>query len=110
MPTGMTKAQLLRLLAEKSDLNKRQVKAFLDSLAEVAVKETKKNGVFIVPGLGRMVKSSRKPRMARSPATGEAIRVPAKTVVKFRVSKAAKDAVAGKKYASLPGDETTPDW
>jgi DNA-binding protein HU-beta len=97
MATGMTKTQLVRHMAEKNELSNKQAAAFLDALAEVAIKETKKNGVFIVPGLGRLVKSNRKARMGRNPQTGEAIKIPAKTVVKFRVAKAAKDSIAPKK-------------
>ena len=65
----------------------------MDPLAEGAIKEVKKNGVFVVPGLGRLVRVDRKARMGRNPATGEAIKIPAKKVVKFRVAKAAKDAI-----------------
>ncbi len=97
MATGMTKTQLVRHMAEKHEMSNKQVAAFLDDLAEIAVKETKKNGVFVVPGLGRLVKSARKARMGRNPQTGEAIKIPAKTVVKFRVAKAAKDSIAPKK-------------
>jgi DNA-binding protein HU-beta len=81
-------------MAEKHELSNKQVAAFLESLAEVAIKETKKNGVFVVPGLGRLVKSNRKARIGRNPQTGEAIKIPAKTVVKFRVAKAVKDVIA----------------
>ena len=94
MAAGLTKTQLVRYLAEKNELSNKQVAAFLDSLAEVAVKETKKIGVFVVPGLGRLVKSARKARMGRNPQTGEAIKIAAKTVVKFRVAKAVKDVIA----------------
>jgi len=66
----------------------------VDYIAEVAIRETKKNGVFVVPGLGRLVKSNRKARTGRNPQTGEAIKIPAKTVVKFRVAKAVKDTIA----------------
>ena len=97
MATGLTKTQLVRHLAEKLEVSNKQSAAFLESLAEVAVKETKKNGVFVVPGLGRLVKSNRKARIGRNPQTDEAIKIPAKTVVKFRVAKAAKDAIAPKK-------------
>jgi DNA-binding protein HU-beta len=97
MAAGMTKTQLVRHLAEKHELSNKQVAAFLDGLAELAVKETKKNGLFVLPGLGRLVKSNRKARMGRNPQTGEAIKIPAKTVVKFRVAKAAKDSIAPKK-------------
>lgn len=97
MAAGMTKTALVRHMAEQHELSNKQVAAFLDDLAEVAIKETKKNGVFVVPGLGRLVKSNRKARMGRNPQTGEAIKIPAKTVVKFRVAKAAKDAIAPKK-------------
>ena len=97
MATGMTKTALIRHLAEKLELTNKQVAAFLDLVAETAVKETKKNGVFVIPGIGRLVKADRKARMGRNPQTGEAIKIPAKTVVKFRVAKAAKDAIAPKK-------------
>ena len=63
-------------------------------LAETAIKETKKNGVFVIPGIGRLVKAERKARIGRNPQTGAAIKIKAKTVVKFRVAKAAKDVIA----------------
>jgi len=63
------------------------------SFSELAVRETKKNGVFVIPGIGRLVRVDRKARMGRNPATGEAIKIPAKKVVKFRVAKAVKDAI-----------------
>jgi DNA-binding protein HU-beta len=94
MAAGMTKTQLVRHLAEKLELTNKQAAAFLETLAETAIKETKKNGVFVVPGLGRLVKAERKARMGRNPQTGEAIKIKAKTVVKFRVAKSAKDAIA----------------
>lgn len=97
MAAGMTKTQLVRHLAEKIAITNKQAAAFLDTLAETAVKETKKNGVFVIPGLGRLVKSNRKARTGRNPQTGEPIKIPAKTVVKFRVAKAAKDSIAPKK-------------
>ena len=94
MATGMTKTALVRTMAEKLELTNKQSAAFLDLLAETAVKETKKNGVFVVPGLGRLVKAHRKARVGRNPQTGEPIQIKAKTVVKFRVAKAAKDVIA----------------
>jgi DNA-binding protein HU-beta len=94
MATGLTKTALVRTLAEKLELTNKQSAAFLDLLAETAVKETKKNGVFVIPGLGRLVKAERKARMGRNPQTGETIKIKAKTVVKFRVAKAAKDSIA----------------
>ena len=94
MATGMTKTALVRTMAEKLELTNKQSAAFLDLLAETAVKETKKNGVFVIPGLGRLVKAERKARMGRNPQTGETIKIKAKTVVKFRVAKAAKDTIS----------------
>lgn len=91
--TKMTQAQIVTSLAEKCDVNKRVAKDLLDHLAELAIKETKKSGVFVVPGIGRLVKSDRKARMGRNPATGEPIKIPAKRVVKFRMAKACKDAI-----------------
>jgi DNA-binding protein HU-beta len=94
MATGMTKTALVRHLAEKLAVTNKQSASFLDLLAETAVKETKKNGVFVIPGLGRLVKAERKARLGRNPQTGETIKIKAKTVVKFRVAKAAKDVIA----------------
>ncbi|OFW10473.1 MAG: DNA-binding protein [Acidobacteria bacterium RIFCSPLOWO2_12_FULL_59_11] len=89
----MTQAQLVRHLAEKCEVNNKVARQFLDELSKTALQETKKNGVFVLPGIGRLVKSNRKARMGRNPATGEAIKIPAKVVVKFRVAKAAKDSI-----------------
>src|SRR3954466_13894311 len=89
----MTQTQLVRSLAEKCEVNNKQSRDFLDKLAELAVTEVKKNGVFVLPGIGRLVRVERKARMGRNPATGAAIKIAAKKVVKFRVAKAAKDAI-----------------
>jgi DNA-binding protein HU-beta len=94
MATGLTKTALIRQMAEKLELTNKQVGTFFDLLAETAVKETKKNGVFIIPGIGRLVRAERKARVGRNPQTGAAIKIKAKTVVKFRVAKAAKDVIA----------------
>src|SRR6202142_4210075 len=94
MATGLTKTALTRHLAEKLELTNKQSAAFLDLLAETAIKETKKNGVFVIPGIRRLVKAERKARIGRNPQTGAAIKIKAKTVVKFRVAKAAKDVIA----------------
>jgi DNA-binding protein HU-beta len=89
----MTQTAIVRELAEKTSLNNKVTKQFIDSLADLAVRETKKNGVFIVPGIGRLVRAERKARVGRNPATGEEIKIPAKKVVKFRVAKSVKDAI-----------------
>jgi len=90
----MTQIQLVRHLAERCQVSNKVARKFLDELGKAAMQEAGKNGVFVLPGLGRLVKSNRKARMGRNPATGEAIKIPAKTVVKFRVAKAARDAIA----------------
>jgi DNA-binding protein HU-beta len=89
----MTQTQLVRSLAEHSEVPNKTARAMLDGLSGLAISEVKKNGVFVLPGLGRLVRVDRKARMGRNPATGEAIKIPAKKVVKFRVAKAAKDAI-----------------
>lgn len=93
MASGMTKTQLVRHMAETIGTNNKTAAAFLDTLAETALKETRKNGLFVIPGLGRLVKAHRKARIGRNPQTGAEIKIPAKTVVKFRVAKAAKDSI-----------------
>lgn len=90
---SMTQSQIIAKLAEDNELPKKQVKSLLDNLADLACKEAK-NG-FTLPGLGKLVLVQRKARKGRNPATGEEIKIPAKKVLKFRVSKAAKDAVVG---------------
>ena len=90
----MTKTQLVKLMAGKIELTNKQAATFLETLATVAVAEAKKNGIFVVPGLGRLKKVQRKARMGRNPQTGEAIKIKAKTVAKFYVAKAVKDAIA----------------
>ena len=89
----MTQTQLVRSLAESCEVNNKTARQMLDCLGSMAINEVKKNGVFVMPGIGRLVRVDRKARMGRNPATGEAIKIPAKKVVKFRVAKAAKDAI-----------------
>jgi DNA-binding protein HU-beta len=94
----LTQSQIIEKLAATDEtLTKKQVKALLGSLAELAYKEAK-NG-FVVPGLGKLVQVKRKARTGRNPATGETIKIPAKTVLKFRVAKIAKDTILGVKAA-----------
>jgi DNA-binding protein HU-beta len=88
----MTKTQLVNLLAEAIGITKKQAVQTVELLADTAYKEAKKAG-FTIPGIGKLVVVKRKARKGRNPATGEAIKIPAKTVVKFRVAKACKDAV-----------------
>jgi DNA-binding protein HU-beta len=95
----MTQTQLVRSLAEKLEVNNKTARSFLDELAALAISEVKKNGVFVLPGIGRLVRQDRKARTGRNPATGESIKIPAKKVVKFRVAKAAKDAIVPPKKA-----------
>jgi len=97
MAAGMTKTHLVRALAEKVGTNNKTAATFLQTLADVAVKETKKTGVFVLPGLGRLKKSQRKARVGRNPQTGEPIKIPAKTVAKFYLAKVVKDSIAPKK-------------
>lgn len=87
----MTKAQIVNALATKTGLAKKDVVGLLEAQADLAYKEAK-NG-FTVPGLGKLVVVKRKARMGRNPATGATIKIPARKALKFRIAKAAKDAV-----------------
>jgi DNA-binding protein HU-beta len=89
----MTHSQIIDALAKETGLSKKQVTSVVDGLTDLALKEVKKSGEFALKGIGKLVKSHRKARMGRNPATGATIKIKAKTVVKFRVAKAAKDAV-----------------
>lgn len=87
----MTKSELVGMLAEKSELTKKQITEILTLLAETAYSEAKKG--FTLPGLGKLVVVKRKARIGRNPATGAEIKIPAKAVLKFKIAKACKDAV-----------------
>jgi DNA-binding protein HU-beta len=89
----MTKSETLQALAEKLGKTRKEVSEMLDAVVELAYHETKKSGEFTIPGLGKLQKKARAARMGRNPATGEQIQIAAKTVVKFRLAKAAKDAI-----------------
>ncbi len=93
MPKAMTKSQIVAGVAEKVGITKKQAGEAIETLATMAYKNAR-NG-FTVPGLGKLVLVNRKARMGRNPATGAAIKIPAKRVVKFRVAKACKDAILG---------------
>jgi DNA-binding protein HU-beta len=95
----MTQSEIVQALAEKCEVPKKVAQVMLASLSETAISEVKKNGLFVLPGIGRLVRVDRKARMGRNPATGEAIKIAAKKVVKFRIAKAAKDAIVPPKKA-----------
>ena len=93
----MNKTELQSALAEATQTDKKTAGVFLDTLSVLAYKEIKKNGEFVLPGFGKLVKQKRKARTGFNPKTQQKIKIPAKTVVKFRVAKAAKDGVLGVK-------------
>jgi len=93
MAKAMTKTQLVAKVAEKADITKKAAGEILEFIAAVAYKEAR--NTFTLPGLGKLVLVNRKARTGRNPATGETIQIKAKKVVKFRVAKAAKDAILG---------------
>jgi DNA-binding protein HU-beta len=89
----MAKGQIVTYFAEKFEISKKAAASIIDEYAALAVTETKKKGAFVLPGIGKSVLVKRKARTGRNPATGEAIEIPAKTVVKIRPAKAFKDAI-----------------
>jgi DNA-binding protein HU-beta len=95
MAKSLTKSQIIGAVAETTGLTKKQAAATLEAIVNLAYKNAKNS--FTLPGLGKLVLVNRKARMGRNPATGETIKIAAKRVVKFRVAKAAKDAILGAK-------------
>ena len=93
MSKPMTKTQFVAHLAERSGTSKKDVEAMLDLIVKTIYSQTRDAGMCTLPGLGKLVKQHRNARVGRNPATGEQIQIPAKTVVKFRVAKAAKDSI-----------------
>lgn len=89
----MTQTEFVKKLAAVGEVTNKVAKEMIETYAATAIAETKKNGVFILPGIGRLKKVARKARKGRNPATGESIRIPAKKVVKFTVAKACKEAI-----------------
>jgi DNA-binding protein HU-beta len=93
----MTQSEVINHFAEKFDLKRTQAKEIFDELANLASSEVKENGEFVLPGFGKLVRSERKAREGRNPATGDTIQIPAKTTLKFRVGKGMKDSILPKK-------------
>ncbi|MGB7922282.1 MAG: HU family DNA-binding protein [Pyrinomonadaceae bacterium] len=93
----MTQSEVINHFAEKFDLKRAQAKEIFDELASLASNEVKDNGEFVLPGFGKLVRSERKAREGRNPATGDTIQIPAKTTLKFRVGKGMKDSILPKK-------------
>jgi len=91
MGKAMSKSQVAAHIASKFDLKKKVAVGILEEMANLAYREAKNS--FTLPGIGKLVLVDRKARQGRNPATGETIQIPAKTVVKFRVAKAAKEAI-----------------
>jgi DNA-binding protein HU-beta len=93
MAKALSKSQIATAIADKNEISKKTAVAILEQLADLAYRNAKNS--FTLPGLGKLVLVNRKARIGRNPATGEQIQIPAKRVVKFRVAKAAKDAILG---------------
>ena len=95
MARALTKSQIAAEIATKNNITKKAAAEILEFIAQLAYKNAK--NTFTLPGLGKLVLVNRAARIGRNPATGEQIQIPAKRVVKFRVAKAAKDAILGAK-------------
>ena len=93
----MTQSEVVNHFAEKYGMKRAQVKEFFEEISNLAASEVKSNGEFVLPGFGKLVRSERKARERRNPATGEAIQIPAKTTLKFRVGKSMKDSILPRK-------------
>jgi len=93
----MGKSELFAHFAERFEIKRVQAREYFDELAVLAEKELKRSGEFVLPGMVKLVVQKRKARMGRNPATGEQIKIPAKTVIKARIVKQMKDAVLPKK-------------
>jgi len=94
----MTQSEVFNHFADKTGMKRAQVKEIFDELYNLASNQVKSNGEFILPGFGKLVKSERKAREGRNPATGQSIQIPAKTTLKFRVGKSVKRSVLGDPY------------
>lgn len=100
---GMTQSEVVKHFSEKTGMNRDDTKKLFDELHKLATDEVNKSGEFVLPGFGKLVKAERRARQGRNPSTGEMIQIPAKTALKFRVSKTLKEA-------TLPGSPTPRDY
>jgi DNA-binding protein HU-beta len=89
----MSQSEVLKHFADKFEMKRADVKAIFDELAELAAREVKKNEEFVLPGFGKLALAKRKARVGRNPQTGEPVKIPAKTTLKFRLGKSLKDSV-----------------
>jgi DNA-binding protein HU-beta len=96
----MKQSEVIKHFADKTGLKQAQVKDLFEQVSKLAASEVQAKGEFVLPGFGKLVRSERKARKGRNPATGEVVKIPARTTLKFRVSKTMKSA--------LGGDSTTP--
>ncbi|HXG54427.1 MAG TPA: HU family DNA-binding protein [Vicinamibacterales bacterium] len=96
----MGKSELFSHFADRFEVKRTQAREFFDELNTLAEKELKRSGEFVIPGMVKLVVQKRKARMGRNPATGEQIKIAAKTVVKARIAKQLKDAVLPKAPAA----------
>ena len=108
----MTQSEVINHFSESTGMKRAQVKEFFEELSTLAAREVKSNGEFVLPGFGKLVKSERKAREGRNPATGETIQIPAKTTIKFRVGQGMKDTVLPKKLnpGTLIFQQTAPPF
>lgn len=93
----MGKSELFTHFADRFEMKRTQARDFFDELTSLAEKELKRSGEFVLPGMVKLVVQKRKARDGRNPATGQTIKIPAKTVVKARIAKPLKDAILPKK-------------
>jgi len=89
----LTKGQVVSHFADKFEISKKIAASIIEEYAALAILETEKKGVFVLPGIGKSVLVKRKARIGRNPQTGKEIKIPAKTVVKIRLAKAFKEAI-----------------
>ena len=93
----MSQSEVINHFAEKYGMKRAQVKELFEEMSNLAASEVKESGEFVLPGFGKLVLSERKAREGRNPQTGETIQIPAKTTLKFRLSKGMKDSVVPKR-------------
>lgn len=89
----MNKTELIAEIAEATHTSKAAVTLVLDALTTVANLELSENGAFSIPGIGKLETNSKPARTGRNPRTGATIEIPAKTAIKFKATKALKDAL-----------------
>ena len=93
----MTKSEFVDQVADRAGLTKKDAGDAVEAFLETIEDALKRGSDVTFSGFGKFSVSERGAREGRNPATGDPIKIPGRTTVKFRVGKTLKDSVLARK-------------